>query len=186
MAKKRERRSGLIKRTPYGTNKESFMLNYLQSDSSSEFSYLKEEFEKLKVAQLRKKGVCYIVHSLENPSFFFFTFCTEKRIAKSAATYYKVKMEQPLFNRHDIDACYIQMRVRRVPEFDKYIETRLIPILEQLKYGVSYRCSHCGKKHYYTYEDYEDNRCYIVKDGYNVNEFTEGYLVCNSCFRKIR
>lgn len=139
-------------------------------------------FEVNKLGEL-KKIKAFKVRFKDHASLFFIAFTTRADKARAMAQRY---MRDTYYPTHTINGCPISLqetRANRVKEFDKYKETGKIPIPALMKYGIGFSCSACGKFNF-NYEDYKNNRCYIVEGEGDLNPFTKGYLFCHSCYHK--
>lgn len=97
--------------------------------------------------------------------------------------FFKEQMH-PLFMGSSSDDQLKQSKAKRVPELDKYVHDKKIPIPELMKHlNFTFPCSACGQDNF-TYKDYEIKRCFIVENEGDLNDFTKGYVLCYNCFKK--
>jgi len=153
------------------------------SDNISYESF-KEEYNLL-AHRLKPKIKCYIVKG-NDPSLFYISFSKDKKPARSEAAKYIIKNTKVIYHWKELASLYLSLRAYRHKDFDKYADDNKIPIIEQLKIGITYTCALCNNKHAFTYEDYKDNKCYVVEDNFSINPYTKGYLICNSCFHSVK
>lgn len=76
---------------------------------------------------------------------------------------------------------YIDLRAKRMKEWDKYSETKKIPIAELLACGWWFSCDFCAKQIYQ--EDVDDGNAFII-DG--EDSFVSGRVICKECSRGIQ
>ncbi len=182
MAKK-DRPSGLIKNNPdllEQAKKDSEELKNLNSN----FQFFQDDYSSLLVrsggSRVKK---AYLITFKDNPSLVFISFNTSKEKAKSEAVLY-FRNILPEFSGHKYwEEQYIKAHRKRIPQFDKYAIRGKVPIKDLLKLGMSFPCAVCGK-HSFNFESVQNNECFIVEDGFEINPFTEGILVCTHCYYK--
>lgn len=94
--------------------------------------------------------------------------------AKAAALY-----------RDELDgADYIDIRVNRAPDFDKYAEVKKVPIQELLNIGWWFYCSGlCGRE--ISQDDIDDKTAFIVENEKDFNNFVKGDVICAECKKKL-
>ena len=191
-----ERSSGLSNgNTSQGyVSPDLFMLGYLEGseEEMSErqniikfYGGLNSSFEKRQLQLELLKSRPYALSLGLGGEVVAFAFASRDSEACSKGAYHAFQERFGVYNRKELNGIFRKIRAKRVFAFDKYVYEKKIPIIEQVKYGLKYPCYLC-KKHKFTYEDYENNKCYVVDDGFSINEFTKGYLVCSECYKKLR
>ena len=81
------------------------------------------------------------------------------------------------------DMCeYTELRAKRFPQFDKYAESKKIPIKELLAVGWWFYCDNCGRPNI-TEDDVNDGNAFII-DRENDNEVLGG-VICAECKKKL-
>lgn len=88
--------------------------------------------------------------------------------------------------KNDIfDWCeYTEMRANRKPQWDKYSETKRIPIQELLNNCWWFGCAICGKE--YLYKEHIDNKqAFIYDKNAEYYGFVKGNLICVNCKEKL-
>ena len=79
------------------------------------------------------------------------------------------------------DYTFTELRVRRMNEWDKYAESKKIPILEMLKNGWWFGCvGLCGKE--INEDDIINGDAMVIEDGRN--DFVQGNVICKECMKK--
>lgn len=134
----------------------------------------------------RRYGVAFIVRDTKNPDSYCIVFAKHKHNARSKGAKILLNDKEVFYGSPEVREVYLRLRAYRCPEFDNYYVTKRVPIKVQLKQGLKYKCAICNNKHLFSYEDLEEGYCHVVYDGYNVNPYTEGYIVCNNCYRRLR
>lgn len=95
--------------------------------------------------------------------------------AKSDALYYD--------EFSNTDSEYIDLRAKRMKEWDKYSETKKIPIAEMLKNGWWFYCDgYCGRQ--LSEDDIISGDAVIIED--ERNDFVKGNVICKECLKKKR
>ena len=95
--------------------------------------------------------------------------------AKSEALY------EDEFSWHDYE--YTELRARRMKEWDKYAESKKIPIMELLKNGWWFYCDgYCGRQ--LSEDDIISGDAVIIED--ERNDFVKGNVICKECLKKKR
>ena len=126
----------------------------------------------------------YTVTFKDDPSLFYIAFTENRYKAKGKATmYFRDVIMHPDFIGKEWKKKFLLCRYKSRPELDQYAETK-VPIPEVLKLGVTIPCSFCGK-HYFTLDDYEKKRCFIVEGEGDINCFTRNLLACYDCYKKL-
>ena len=182
MSSQKKRKSGL--RDPFSAIEDT--LDFTE--------YLKpyEEFEKeykdvlyFMRSRIRKK-MAYTVTYTDDPTLFFITFVENRYKAKGSATMYFRDNHHPDFSGQKWRTeKFVKARARRYPPFDKYADEGKVPLLELMKaFNVSFPCSMC-LKHDFTLKSYEAGTCHIVESEGDLNVFTKGIIVCDSCYKKL-
>ena len=79
---------------------------------------------------------------------------------------------------------YIDIRVNRAPDFDKYAESKQVPIQELLNIGWWFRCSGlCGRE--ISQDDIDEKEAYIIFYQKDFNSFVKGDVICAECMKKL-
>ena len=73
---------------------------------------------------------------------------------------------------------------KRIPALDKYADEGKIPIPALLEVGFELSCTSCGKDNF-TYEDYKNERCFVVEEDVDMNVYTRGVILCYSCYKRL-
>ena len=134
----------------------------------------------------RRYGVAFIVRDTKNPTNYCIVFAKHKHNARSKGAKILLNDKEVFYGSPEVGETYLRLRAYRCPAFDKYYMTKQVPIKVQLKHGLKYKCAICRSKHEFSYEDLEKGYCHVVYDGYNVNPYTEGYVICNNCYRRLK
>ena len=72
---------------------------------------------------------------------------------------------------------FTELRVRRMNDWDKYAESKKIPIMELLKTGWWFECKGCAKQ--LTEDDIISGDAIIIED--ERNDFVQGGVMCKEC-----
>lgn len=96
------------------------------------------------------------------------------------------KAKAAAFYRDELDGTdYIDIRVNRAPDFDKYAEVKKVPIQELLNIGWWFYCSGlCGRE--ISQEDIDDKTAFIVEDEKDFNSYVKGDVICAECKKKLK
>lgn len=150
----------------------------------SEFaSSLNERLLFIKKKKEKKKVRAYAVTCKDEPDLFFIAFAETEDKAKGDMVKYFKQNFHPSFMKSASLKIYPSIRRKRIPEFDKYSETKKVPVEELLKYGLTIPCSYCGRKEF-TYEDLDNHRCFIIEGEGDINIYTQGSIACYDCYSK--
>lgn len=100
-----------------------------------------------------------------------------------AETSNKAKLEG---QKDDIfDWCeYIDLRTKRRPEWDKYADTKHIPIQELLDESWWFGCAICSKEGL-DQSRIEDGEAFIYDEKAEYYKFVRGNLICADCKKKL-
>jgi hypothetical protein len=200
MGKRKEipkRESGLKRLNPKLRSSEPQILlpiDSLNDEILNDYPKFESAYDKLSSIQRkkRKEPVAYLVWYKDRPELNYISFQVEtpKHIdrardrARAEANRY-LRSTNPEFaqkqNYYDI---YMMSRGKRVPQFDKYYETKRVPIKELMKIGFTYSCAFCHN-HRFNLEDYDNYKCYVVEGENTLNPFTNGILLCYNCYKKL-
>lgn len=179
------RKSGLIGLNPdlkeYEREKEAKLIEI--EDASDSFYSLKQEYDNFKVGAIEKKRKkAYVVTFSDDSNICFITFAKSRDKARGDAIMY-FREFHPEFNNGLWKQKFLKARRKRVPAFDRYAELGKVPILELLKRGMEFSCGGCGKDKF-TYGDVQIGRCHVIEDGFEMNPFTQGFLLCHNCYKR--
>ena len=118
-----------------------------------------------------EKAKAYIIEDKWNSEGCCVVWATNSNKAKSIANYYDL-----------FDTCYYtELRAKRAPQYDKYAESKKIPIKELLANGWWFYCDGgCGKT--LSEDDINDGQAFII-DKDNTNEI-QGGIICANCKKK--
>ena len=194
MPKKKPLRESGLKRLNPKLREFHTPLPDMNIDEGGGYSTFEAEYDKLSAIQRkkRKEPVAYLVWFKDRPELNYISFQVEtnRKIdrardrARAEANKY-LRETFPEFtakqNYYDI---YMMSRGKRIPQFDKYYQTKRIPIKELMKAGFTYSCAYCHKDKF-GIEDYENNRCFIMEGDGFVNPFTQGVILCYNCYKKL-
>lgn len=79
------------------------------------------------------------------------------------------------------DYSFVELRTRRMKEWDKYAENKKVPIEELLKNSWWFECKGlCGKQ--INEDDVKDGNAFIIED--ERHDFVKGNVICKECFEK--
>lgn len=79
---------------------------------------------------------------------------------------------------------YTELRAERAPYFDKYADSKKIPIKELLERGWWFYCNNCGCENL-TIEDVQNGEAFITdKENFFYNEI-QGGIICAKCKKKL-
>lgn len=79
---------------------------------------------------------------------------------------------------------YIELNARREKDFDKYAESKKIPIQELLDKCWWFSCKKCGKE-YLDQESIDNGDAFIIDSDYSPKSFIKGSLICDYCKKKL-
>ena len=145
---------------------------------------LQEEYEKIRIAKF-SKGKPYAVTYVGIPDIIYLAFAKNKDKAKGIATKYFKENFHPDFVGKGWRTQHLKSRTKVIPEFKKYSLTGKVPIPDLMKYlNLTFPCS-CCNQHNFNYEDYENGKCYVMEDDFDLNDFTKGYVLCRECYREL-
>lgn len=179
--KSEERKSGLHKQELLPQDHVILTRSELE-EQYKEFSL---EYENLYTAHAIRKGhKAFLVTMVGYPELYYISFTHIKDRAKAEANKYFRTCNPKFYTTEGYYKMYLASRGRRVPEFDKYQRIGKVPILEIMQQGIKFPCFYCGKDNF-SYEDYENHRCYILDDGTELNPYTQGVVLCYNCYKII-
>lgn len=93
------------------------------------------------------------------------------------------KAKASAINSWEFDTCdYIDLRAKRIKDFDKYADSKKVPIEELLERGWWFYCDNCGCENL-TIEDVQNGEAFIT-DKENSNEI-QGGIICAECKKKL-
>ena len=79
------------------------------------------------------------------------------------------------------DYTFVELRASRMKEWDKYAETKKIPISELLKQGWWFECKGCSKQ--ITEDDIISGDAVIYDE--QRKDFVQGGVMCKQCAKKV-
>ena len=125
----------------------------------------------------------YIIRFKNHPEFVQVAFAINKTKAEGAG--YKALRLQffPNCNTYTCPVNIKEAKSKRCAELDKFAGEDRIPIPELLKVGITFKCSLCGR-YKFTYQDYIENKCFIIEGEGEVSNYTKGMIVCSECRKK--
>ena len=139
-------------------------------------------FQKNKCAPESIKA--FLVSNVDFPQYIYVAFCETRERARAESISYVIRNFYPFTAYDKCPVKFAKARAKRLPDFDKYRDTKRIPVLELLKAGFELPCSICGKQKF-NYGDYVARRCFIVEGEGNANEYTDGLLACSYCYNQL-
>jgi hypothetical protein len=84
-----------------------------------------------------------------------------------------------VINSWDFQDCdYTELRTQRKKEWDKYADSKKIPVAELLKNCWWFECKGCGKQ--LMEDDIISGDAVIIED-YERNDFVQGNIMCKEC-----
>lgn len=155
------------------------------SDFVKPYKELQEEYKRLEMERL-SKGTPYVVTYTSVPDIMYLVFAKNKDKAKGIATKYFKENFHPDFVGKGWRTQHLKSRTKVIPEFKKYSQTGKVPIPDLMKIlNLTFPCL-CCHDHNFNYQDYENGKCYVIEDdGYDLNDFTKGYVLCRECYNII-
>lgn len=122
----------------------------------------------------KEKLKAYIVSDKWNEAGSIVVWAETSGKAKAAALY-----------RDELDSVdYIDIRVNRAPDFDKYAESKKVPIQELLNIGWWFYCSGlCSRE--ISQDDIDAKEAFIIDDQKGFNTFVKGDVICAECKKKL-
>lgn len=79
---------------------------------------------------------------------------------------------------------YTDLRAKRIKDFDKYADTKKVPIQELLNMSWWFSCRKCGEE-YLDYDKIADDEAFIDDVDYSNNDFVKGSVICAECKKKL-
>lgn len=80
---------------------------------------------------------------------------------------------------------YIDIRVKRIKAFDKYQNTKKVPIEELLQMGWWFYCGgFCSEE--INQDNIDSKKAFIVKGDKDFNDWVEGDVYCEACYEKLK
>lgn len=133
----------------------------------------------------QREKQAYLVTFADDPSIIFVSFATHKERSKAryeAVRYFKNSFHPHFMGGDDIAKDrFINSRLLRYPQFDKYAKEGRVPITELFKLGIRIPCCNCGKGSF-NQALLNLKQCYILEGEGNLNGFTKGILLCKACY----
>lgn len=166
----------------------NYFRNILIEEEEKEKRKLKELKEKFKTKTFMPEDTvkAFLISFKGHPELTRLTFGVSRSQAKYNACTYYLKSSHPLFpNDEARKAFFYSANSKRIPELDKYAKEKVVPVLDFIKYtGLKVPCGICGK-HEFSYEDYENSRCFLLKGEIVFDSVTTDAIVCYECKRKL-
>ena len=132
-----------------------------------------------------KPKKAYLVYFKDDDNKVFIAFSKSKDQCKhQAVKYYRDNFYPGFENSKQREERFQEARRKRLPELDVYAEEGKVPIPVLLKLGFEFPCASCGKDNF-TYEDYENKRCFIIEEDVDMNVYTKGVILCYSCYKRL-
>ena len=133
----------------------------------------------------RPKKKAFLVTFKDRTDLAYITFALTRGKARWYACKYFRDLLIPEFQRDKGYSAQLRFTVtKRVQNFDKYAEKGRVPIPILMKeLNFKFPCSICGKE-LFSLKDYEAGRCFVLEGEENLNEFTEGIILCYNCYKK--
>ena len=126
--------------------------------------------------EIRKMGKlkAYIVEDKWNSAGSIVVWAETRGKAKSNALYNDV-----------FDSCeYTDLRTTRVKDFDKYADTKKVPIQELLNMSWWFYCSgFCGRE--INQDDIDAKEAFIIDGQRDFNTFVKGNVICAECKKNL-
>lgn len=158
--------------------------NFDFSEFTVPYKELQQEYERIKRARL-SKGTPYMVTYVGIPNLMYLAFAKNKDRAKGMATKYFKENFYPEFMGKGWREQHLKARTKVIQEFRKYDLTGKVPIPDLMKVlNLTFPCS-CCHQYNFNYEDYENHKCYIMEDMFDLNDFTKGCILCRDCYKKL-
>lgn len=79
---------------------------------------------------------------------------------------------------------YTDLRAYRMKDFDKYVESKHIPIAELLANGWWFYCADCGAEQI-NQNDVENGEAFIINKDYDREDFVKGNVICKKCYERL-
>lgn len=79
---------------------------------------------------------------------------------------------------------FTELRLDRVKDFDKYAESKHIPIAELLANGWWFYCADCGAEPI-NQNDVENGEAFIINKDYDREDFVKGNVICKKCYERL-
>ena len=181
------RQSGLISLNSnlqeYKQEKEQKENDFSLANIQDDYLSFKQEYDKFQIKALEtKRKKAYMITFSDVPSLCYISFESSKDKAKGVAVMY-FRDFHPDFKDDLWQQRFLHAKRKRIPSFDRYADIGRVPVLELLKRGMSFSCGACGKDNF-TYGDIQTGRGFIVEDGFEMNPFTKGFILCYHCYKK--
>ena len=153
------------------------------SEFTEPYKELKQDYEELMKKRM-SLGTPYRITFKGYPDLIYLTFAKNKDKAKyNAVKYYKENCH-PAFFRSGAEEMYRNSRANIMREFEEYSIEGKIPIPKLMEIvHLTFPCSVC-RKHDFNFEDYLNNKCYIIEGEGDLNDFAKGYILCKECYKK--
>lgn len=152
------------------------------------YKQLAQDYKNLYFIKKQKMKQAYLVTFVGDPNLIFISFDTYKDRSKTrykAVKYFKNCMHPEFMgNQASLDEKFLETRLTRYPEFDKYADEGRVPIPELFKLGIQIPCHACGKR-VFNQKLLNLKQCVIVEGEGNMNGFTKGILLCKDCYNRL-
>lgn len=79
---------------------------------------------------------------------------------------------------------YQELRANRAPDFDKYAESKKVPIQELLKMSWYFSCKKCGEE-CLDQDSIDNGEAFIIDSDYCASDFVKGSLICAYCKKQL-
>lgn len=151
------------------------------------YEELAKAYNDLYFIKKQRMKQAYIVTFVDDPTLIYVAFSTNKEKSKvkyKAVKYFKDMMHPQFMSDESVGERFKAARPRRYPDFDKYVETERIPILELMRLGIRFPCTHCGKGAF-NRQLVNLKQAIIIEGEGNLNPFTEGIILCKKCYGEL-
>ena len=129
------------------------------------------------------KTRAYLVTVEGHPEYMYISFARDRNKAESDALHYIRDRFYPLEKISRCSITFQDLKGKRAPEFDKFKASGKIPISALMKSGINFSCSCCGN-YLFNYDSLKTKQCFIIEGEGEINPFTQGIVVCYSCYKK--
>lgn len=79
---------------------------------------------------------------------------------------------------------FTELRLDRVKDFDKYADTKKVPVQDLLNMSWWFCCAQCLKEHL-DQDDIDEGNAFIDEDGGDPCDFVKGAVICAECKKKL-
>lgn len=121
----------------------------------------------------KKKLKAYIVCDKWNEAGAIIIWAETSGKAKAKALY------DDIFDNYE----YTELRVKRAPDFDKYAESKKVPIQELLNMSWYFCCCECLKEHL-DQDSIDSGEAFIIESDER-DDFILGTMICAECKKKL-